>query len=266
LSVCTGAVEVQFEEELCWEFEEEDQNHWGFWELCQVGIEQCKGAQRKTELLSVLWRRYSARRASRKCADRHRGEENSLSSGIWRKSPLKDLHWVTEHPEGLSKRLLEQKDSQEGIHFILHLREKKDKIPKGSECLQKLRRDSTAVCMRRLCRSAESKNPLRIQRRRSSGRAAFYTHSEAQGWGARREKEAKVEAFERLKFSQVRKKVQEAQEEQRQPSDRQENRSGPLDFTSRRSSGGAYRRRRPTAVGSHIEIPSAVGSGEVVRS
>jgi hypothetical protein len=41
-----------------------------------------------------------------------------------------DLHWVTEHPERLSKELLEQKDSQEGIN-ILHLREKKDKIPQG---------------------------------------------------------------------------------------------------------------------------------------
>jgi hypothetical protein len=39
-----------------------------------------------------------------------------------------------EYPEVLKKRL-EQKDSQEGIHFILHLWEKKkDKIPKGSEC------------------------------------------------------------------------------------------------------------------------------------
>jgi hypothetical protein len=26
----------------------------------------------------------------------------------WRKYPLKDLHWVAEHPERLSKRLLEQ--------------------------------------------------------------------------------------------------------------------------------------------------------------
>jgi hypothetical protein len=40
------------------------------WELCQVGIEQVQRSagghwERKTELLSVLWRRYSARRASR---------------------------------------------------------------------------------------------------------------------------------------------------------------------------------------------------------
>jgi hypothetical protein len=41
-----------------------------------------------------------------------------------RKNPLKDLHWVTEHPERLSKRLLEQKESQEGIN-ILHLWEKR---------------------------------------------------------------------------------------------------------------------------------------------
>jgi hypothetical protein len=43
-------------------------------------------------------RGYSARWALRHCADRHRGEENSLSSGIWRKNPLKDLHRVVEHP------------------------------------------------------------------------------------------------------------------------------------------------------------------------
>jgi hypothetical protein len=41
---------------------------------------------------------------------------------------LKGLHWVVEHPEVLKKRL-EQEDSQEGIHFILHLREKKEKNP-----------------------------------------------------------------------------------------------------------------------------------------
>jgi hypothetical protein len=45
-------------------------------------LSKCIGAQeKKTELLNVLWRRNSARRASRKCADRHRREENSLSSG-----------------------------------------------------------------------------------------------------------------------------------------------------------------------------------------
>jgi hypothetical protein len=36
------------------------------------------------------------------------GEENSLSSGIWRKYPLRDLHWVAEHPERLNKRFLEK--------------------------------------------------------------------------------------------------------------------------------------------------------------
>jgi hypothetical protein len=59
------------------------------------------------------------------------GEENSLSSGIKRKNPLRDLHRVTEHPEGSARSCLRQKDSQEGIQYILHLweRRKKDKIP-----------------------------------------------------------------------------------------------------------------------------------------
>jgi hypothetical protein len=67
--------------ELCCEFKgnriTEDSGR-----LCQEGIEQVQRVHRRNpELLNVLWRRYSTRRASRKCADRHRGEENSLSSG-----------------------------------------------------------------------------------------------------------------------------------------------------------------------------------------
>jgi hypothetical protein len=49
--------------------------------LCQEGIEQVQREHRgNPELLNVLWRRDSARRASRKRADRHRKGENSLSS------------------------------------------------------------------------------------------------------------------------------------------------------------------------------------------
>jgi hypothetical protein len=47
-----------------------------------------------------------------------------------KESPLKGFHWVAEYP-GVLKKRLEQKDSQEGIHFILHLREKREKIPQG---------------------------------------------------------------------------------------------------------------------------------------
>jgi hypothetical protein len=39
---------------------------------------------RRTELLEVLGRRNSARWALSQCADRHRREENSLSSGSWK--------------------------------------------------------------------------------------------------------------------------------------------------------------------------------------
>jgi hypothetical protein len=48
----------------------------------------------------------------------------------WRKNPLRDLHRVAEHPAVLNKKLLEQKDSQEGIHISPSAGErKKDKIP-----------------------------------------------------------------------------------------------------------------------------------------
>jgi hypothetical protein len=57
------------------------------------------------ELLNVLWRRYSARRALRKHADRHRRGENSLSPVLGKESPLKGLHWVAEYPGVLKKRL-----------------------------------------------------------------------------------------------------------------------------------------------------------------
>jgi hypothetical protein len=56
-----------------------------------------------------------------------------LSSTIRRKIPLKDLHWVVEHPERLSKRFLEQIESQEGILFSISGR-RKTKSPKGFEC------------------------------------------------------------------------------------------------------------------------------------
>jgi hypothetical protein len=36
-----------------------------------------------------------------------------------KKNPLRDLHRVFEHPDRLSKRLLEQKDSLEGIVFSI---------------------------------------------------------------------------------------------------------------------------------------------------
>jgi hypothetical protein len=44
-----------------------------------------------------------------------------------KKNPLKDLHRVVEHPERLSNRLLEQKDSARRAS-ILHLKEKGRRI------------------------------------------------------------------------------------------------------------------------------------------
>jgi hypothetical protein len=62
------------------------------------------------------------------CADRHRRRELSQFY-VLKKNPLRDLHRVVEHPATLSKKLLEQKDSQEGIHISPSTGErKKDKI------------------------------------------------------------------------------------------------------------------------------------------
>jgi hypothetical protein len=44
----------------------------------------------------------------RQCAGRHRKRRELFEFWSWRKYPLRDLHWVAEHPERLSKRLLEQ--------------------------------------------------------------------------------------------------------------------------------------------------------------
>ena len=58
------------------------------------------------------------------------GKIYSLSSRIQKKNPLRDLHRVAEHPATLSKKLVEQKDSRDGIHICPPTGErKKDKIP-----------------------------------------------------------------------------------------------------------------------------------------
>jgi hypothetical protein len=57
------------------------------------------------------------------------GEKNSLSSEFEEESKKRDLHRVTEHPERLSKRLLEQKNSQEGITFSSRRRKEKELFP-----------------------------------------------------------------------------------------------------------------------------------------
>jgi hypothetical protein len=59
-------------------------------------------------------KRYSARWALRQCADRHRRRELFEFCNL-KKNPLRDLHRVVEHPVDSARRLLEQRDSQEGI-------------------------------------------------------------------------------------------------------------------------------------------------------
>jgi hypothetical protein len=51
-------------------------------------------------------------------------EENSVEFCNLKKNPLKDLHRVTEHPERLSNRLLEQRSARRAS--ILHLRRKEE--------------------------------------------------------------------------------------------------------------------------------------------
>jgi hypothetical protein len=47
-----------------------------------------------------------------------------------KKNPLKDLHRVVEHPEALSKRLLEWRIARRASKFsICRRKEKKDKTP-----------------------------------------------------------------------------------------------------------------------------------------
>jgi hypothetical protein len=58
---------------------------------------------RNPELLNVLWERRLRQEGVEKRASRHKRKENSLSSAIGRKSPLRDLGWVTKHLERLSK-------------------------------------------------------------------------------------------------------------------------------------------------------------------
>jgi hypothetical protein len=69
---------------------------------------------RRTELLEVLRKDTLPDGHLSLCADRDRRKElfRVLEE---RKNPQKDLHWVAGHPERLSKRLLEQTESQEGI-------------------------------------------------------------------------------------------------------------------------------------------------------
>jgi hypothetical protein len=103
-----------------------------------------------------------------------------------KKSPLKDLRRVAEHPERLSNRLLEQTECQEGIIF-LHLREKEEGIIflRGLSLREAQKRqcfgckDSTGV------QKSESFKDLGPKLRRSS---VSYMQARIQSCEARREK------------------------------------------------------------------------------
>jgi hypothetical protein len=73
-----------------------------------VGIEQvhrCTGEEDRTAECSVEENTLPSGHLSL-CTDRHRRRE-LFEFWSWRKYPLKDIHWVVEHPERLNKELLE---------------------------------------------------------------------------------------------------------------------------------------------------------------
>jgi hypothetical protein len=92
-------------EELYCEFREtriiEDSESSAKWALSR-----CIGCAEGDRTVESSGRRYSVRRALSKCADRRK--ENSLSSIIQRRNPLRDLRRVTEHPEGLARGCLSE--------------------------------------------------------------------------------------------------------------------------------------------------------------
>jgi hypothetical protein len=129
------------------------------------------------------------------------GEENSLSSGIERKNPLRDLHRVTEHPEDSARSFLSRRIARRASIF-LHLREKgrKTKSLRGLS-VKKLRRDSTCVCVKTLQRSAEVKESFEDSRSKSSGGTTLLRmHEENSSHGARREKRSKGRGLWKLEI------------------------------------------------------------------
>jgi hypothetical protein len=91
-------------------------------------LSRCIGCTGEDITAGCSVRKHSTRRALRQCADRHRIKELFEFCNL-KKSPLKDLCRVAEHPERLSKRLLEQKNSQEGITFSNRRRKEKELFP-----------------------------------------------------------------------------------------------------------------------------------------
>jgi hypothetical protein len=132
------------------------------------------------------------------------------------------------------------KDSQEGIQ-VLHLKEKGKRIKSLRSESQKSS-EEIALCVQRLCRSAEVTESFEgfkrkfPKLRRSS---IFICAGETQVEELTEERRTKVEAFEHLEFFQVREESAKAQEEHNcrriQPK-----RSGPLKISRPGSSGRAH--------------------------
>jgi hypothetical protein len=83
--------------------------------------------------------------------------------------------------------------------------------------------------MRRLCKECRVKESFKDSKEKKLRKGSAFIRAARLKVEELAERErSKGRGLWKLKFSQGRKKAQEAQEEQRQPSDRQENRSGPL--------------------------------------
>jgi hypothetical protein len=136
------AVGCTEKEELCWEFEERQitgilrssaSGHWG--------SAQGTGG---TELLNVLWEENTLPRGHRDIVQTGTREGNSLSSAIWKKSPLRDSHRVTEYPENSVRGCLSRRIAREASILFLHLREEEDKIPQEED---RVVEDSVRTCL-----------------------------------------------------------------------------------------------------------------------
>jgi hypothetical protein len=146
-------------EELCWEFKKtritEDSESSARWALSK-----CIGCTGGTELLNVLWEERLRQEGIEKVCRQAQRERELFEFCHLKEESTEGFHWVAEYPEGLSRGCLSQKDSQEGIHFILHLREKKKtKSPKGSECLWSSE-EIALWCVKTLQRRQKSKGIL----------------------------------------------------------------------------------------------------------
>jgi hypothetical protein len=125
----------------------------------------------KTQLRSFV-KRHSSRWELSRCADRHKRKELFEFYNL-KKNPVRDLRRVVEHPERLSKRLLEQRIARRASEFSI-CRRKGERIKslRGLSIRQAQKRYHLG-CVKTL-REGRSQNPLRIREKGSGGVAFLY--------------------------------------------------------------------------------------------